>query len=766
MATIYPLTRTALLPERRTLTFEQVLYGLIFVLAILTHLVLLGSRALHHDETLHAEYSWRVYQGQGYLHDPLLHGPFLYYWTALTYFIFGDSDTTARLGAALFGIVAVMLPLLLRKELGRTGALLACGYFLISPVFLYVGRFIRHDIFAITFELLVVIGLMRYVDTERSRWLYLLAAALGLMLATMETFYLFVLIVGSYLVIKLIWDVAPRWLPVLLGYGVLVGFFLKGLPLLGLVGPLPLPTPEQALNVRNQPDSNWGAYFSKLGPVIGPLLRHPSVLLILLLTAVLAGFLGWALFWRRDTTGRTAWRRAADAAPQGTLVRAVDHVARRQWLMAFLIGFGIYAVFYTSLLSQPAQPNTTGLVTGVLGSFLYWLGQHDVRRGGQPAHYYLFLLAVYEPLLLICGSAGLVLVGRRMVRTLRLSRWGSGVAADAWSGLRAPTSFLPSFLAWWSISALAVYSWAGEKMPWLTIHLVVPLTLLSAWAFALLLRWALHKGIARTTWIMMGMAAVLIGPAILMLNITTVNAQRVTQVWFWPCLILLALGLLVIGASVLGGVRQGLLSALAALLLLLVPFTIRSSFRLSFINGDVPVEPLVYVQTSPDVLRTMEDLQRVSLIYGSKLDMPIRYDNETVWQWYFRNYTNTTGSGGEVLDGIDNDVQAVVILDENLQKNADKLDGFVQQRYPLRWWFPECEVYHLPSDVGGGLCDPKKSSMLSRFLSRPWDGAAISGMWQFWLNRRLPAPIGSSDFILLVRPEIAYQFGLGSDINP
>ena len=64
----------------------------------------LGDRALHHDETLHAFFSWLIFHGEGYVHDPLLHGPFLYFFGALIYFLFSVSDATARLGPALFGV--------------------------------------------------------------------------------------------------------------------------------------------------------------------------------------------------------------------------------------------------------------------------------------------------------------------------------------------------------------------------------------------------------------------------------------------------------------------------------------------------------------------------------------------------------------------------------------------------------------------------------------------------------------------------------------
>ena len=778
MATTYTVAQSSVRPERRFLTLEQSLYLLIAVLAVLTHFFLLGSRALHHDETLHAQYAWRLYRGEGYTHDPLMHGPFLYYFTALIYFLFGDSDTTARLGAAIFGTIAVLLPIFLRREMGRGGALLASAYLLISPVFLYVGRFIRHDIFAVTFELLTVVSLVRYLHSERPAWHYLFAAALGLMLATMETFYLFILILGIYIAVVLLASVSSRLLWLLLGYGLLAGLALKVLPL--IVGPIPLPTETQALDVRNQPDNNWGAYFAKLSQVVGPLLSHPAILTLLILTAAMLGVLGWLLWGRRDSTGRTLWRRAADGAPSESLLGAVDRVPRRQWLWSGIIIVSIYAVFYTAILSSPTQPNTTGLVTGVLGSFLYWLGQQGVRRGAQPAHYYLFQLAVYEPLLLFGGVAGVALVLRRLIRTWRPRDEAAGAITSTGRNssaagraiqinhLRpaAESLFLPGLLAWWSISALTLYSWAGEKMPWLTIHIVLPLALLSGWVLARLLAWAARDGVAGLTWVLAGIALVLIVPALLLLGVTSADPQKASQAWFWPLLILLTLGLLIGGATLLGGSRQGMLAALGALLVLLVPLTIHSSLRLSFVDGDVPVEPLVFVQTSPDVPRVMHDLQQASLLHGSGLDLPIRYDNETIWQWYLRNYRNTAGSGSQTLGSISNDVQVIFMLKENVPANEAQLSGFVSQEYPLRWWFPECEVYRFPASDKECGPNPAGSSLLSRLVQRPWDGKAIADMWQFWIYRRLPAPLGSTDWVLFVRPEIAYQFGLSPSPSP
>lgn len=106
---------------------ETALYIALIVVALVTRFWALGARAFSHDEGIHSHYSWLIYTGNlsAYRHDPTYHGPFLYHFTALMFLLFGDSDYTVMLGPAIFGLMVVLLPLLLRRFLGRTGTLLA-----------------------------------------------------------------------------------------------------------------------------------------------------------------------------------------------------------------------------------------------------------------------------------------------------------------------------------------------------------------------------------------------------------------------------------------------------------------------------------------------------------------------------------------------------------------------------------------------------------------------------------------------------------------
>lgn len=792
----------------RAPTVEQLAYVALFGLALLLHLWQLGARALHHDETHHAYFSWQLFMGQGYTHDPLLHGPFLYHLNALIYFLFGDTNTTARLGVALFGSVLVVLPYFIRRELGRGAALLASVYLLISPAMLYVGRFIRHDMYAVTFEVLAFIGIVRYASTRQARWLYLCAAALGLMFTTMETFFLYVAIFAPLLVAVFLWKV---WRPGLLAAAAL------GLALLALVfvlpgeatrtgssveraqgayvcpsisnpsppanpmrytpGPIfgwaPLATADNdyALCVRNQPDDQLGVYFIKLGQFLG----HPAILSALALTTLGAGLLGWLVWRRRGSDGVTAWQRARQE--RDSMIEAFASLgADRRVLVALTIFFSIYALLFSAFLT-----NVAGVVTGATGSLLYWLGQHDVQRGNQPPHYYLVLLTVYEPLLLLWSLVGLGVVLRRAVRFVRRAERHNGAAQAA-----IPWSIaLPAMLAWWTVAAVAVYSWAGEKMPWLTVHVALPMTLLAAWALAQTLSWGFGqlRGNANTTeavaqadtppsilqrlrppLLYLAVFCVIVVFCFIWLAVLTGgDASQYAGVRWIPPLLLAVLATLTVSYALVRGWREAIGALALAITLVTGMYTLRSMYLLNYRWGDTPREMLIFVQTSPDVARVLDQLEDASIRRTSGLGLSIWYDNETIWGWYLRNYPNAQRQPPTLPTAPGPDVQVVLMLQENLDaypQNVQNLQGFVIQRFPLRWWFPEDPIYRLPPNWASAPLSPS-SPLLMRLLREPLDGQTLAQTWQYLMYRNLPAPLGSTDFVVAVRPELASDFGLG-----
>jgi len=127
------------------INLEVGLYIILLIAALFTRFYDLESRVMSHDESLHTQFSWYLSEGRGFSHDPLMHGPLQMHLVALSYFLFGDSDATARFPAAAAGVLAVGLVILFRRYLGRWGALTAALLMLISPYMLYYSRYVRNE---------------------------------------------------------------------------------------------------------------------------------------------------------------------------------------------------------------------------------------------------------------------------------------------------------------------------------------------------------------------------------------------------------------------------------------------------------------------------------------------------------------------------------------------------------------------------------------------------------------------------------------------
>ncbi|MCB0036375.1 MAG: TIGR03663 family protein, partial [Anaerolineales bacterium] len=187
--------------------WEKALYITMIIIGIITRFWGLGDRVVSHDESLHTQYSYQYYNGDGYNHTPLMHGPFLFHVTAFSYWLFGHNDFTARIPVAILGVFLIIMPYYLRDWLGRKGALFASFIFLISPYVVYYSRYIRHDVPSIVWALIVFIGTWYYLrdgfeKSEKSLWWF--ALGLALLFSTKEVSFIYVAIFGSFLVYRLL----------------------------------------------------------------------------------------------------------------------------------------------------------------------------------------------------------------------------------------------------------------------------------------------------------------------------------------------------------------------------------------------------------------------------------------------------------------------------------------------------------------------------------------------------------------------------------
>ena len=192
------------------LLWETVAYSTLLVFAGAMRLWDLGQRAVHHDESLHSFYSWQLAEGQGFRHDPLMHGPLQFEANAAIFFIFGDSDYTSRLLYAIAGTTLVALPIFFRSRLGRFGALFTSVMLAFSPALLYFSRFARNDILMAVWVLGLVICMWRYIDEGKHRYVYIAAALLALAFASKETSYLITALLGLFLTLWVLYRNVPR----------------------------------------------------------------------------------------------------------------------------------------------------------------------------------------------------------------------------------------------------------------------------------------------------------------------------------------------------------------------------------------------------------------------------------------------------------------------------------------------------------------------------------------------------------------------------
>src|SRR5512139_819166 len=180
------------------LDVEKTLYLVLIVLAILTRFWALGDRGMSHDESLHTYYSWNLFKGGGFSHTPLMHGPFLFHINALIYSLLGADDFTARISAAIFGVVLVGLPYFMRRWLGRTGGLVTSFLLLISPSIWYHGRYIRDEAYMLVWAVLIAWGLFAYLQKRSNKWLYLIAGSLAFGFLSMESTFILAVIFGVF----------------------------------------------------------------------------------------------------------------------------------------------------------------------------------------------------------------------------------------------------------------------------------------------------------------------------------------------------------------------------------------------------------------------------------------------------------------------------------------------------------------------------------------------------------------------------------------
>jgi uncharacterized protein (TIGR03663 family) len=606
------------------LSLGAALFGLILIFALGVRIWDVGGRVMHLDESTVAWFAWQLVMGHGYAYDPVYHGPFQHEVLAAIFGIFGPSQTSARLLAVVMGTGLVALPWFVRDYLGRAVALWACFLLAISPSFVYFARFERDDTYMEFFTFALVVLALRFLRDRRPWQLYAAVITFALAFATKESIYIVAFIFATYLVF--------RW----------AGFWIGRRSWVYPDGPTVF---QLVLAIVVRP---WVMALGFALPLLlalmvtirtGLYLPVPAVVMLILIGGVVFA----------------SSRYAASVIAHRSLARQRGWMWRRawstHWFTAVTIAVGIVIVMYSTFgtnlngLWDRAHPffNTGDVCQyplafgldacrkDIVGGLFYWLSQHKVARGGEPWYYFLLIFGLYEQIAILFACIG-------------------GAVTFLSRQLRPGQRTFRMFITYWAGLSMLIYSWAGEKFPWLGIHPLLPITLLAAIGIGDLLR------ISRTSLI----------------------RRAALSVRFSPAPIIARVGLAVLG--------------------LLLVLEIHNTLTLNFVNAANPVEMMVYVQTAPDVLA---DANRIALLSHRATgddSLPISIDNLDTWPlaWYLRNMTSVGYPAGTaaltsrdpiiILDQSDAGMALPKWLTTGYTKSLRRLDGWFPEDYKQWTW--------------------------------------------------------------------------------
>ncbi|RPJ39200.1 MAG: hypothetical protein EHM21_15935, partial [Chloroflexi bacterium] len=490
---------------------ETLLAVLILLLALVSRFDQLGARAMSHDEINHVVPAFDYSQGRGYAYSPMTHGPLQFHLIALSYFLMGDNDFSSRVPAALFSVATVVVGLFaFRRYLGRVGALAAGLMFLISPYMLFYGRYARNEAFIVLWGLLTIYAILRYLERGERGALFLFTAVNALHFTDKATAYIFaaeeLLFLGGYFFYQVWrgrWSRTREYRRFLLGLlaAVLAWMVGGGLYLFNTGQAVWLTGLAAALGILGLAGIGFAALALVRGLGWNELRRNRALDLILLLTSLILPLLAalpvkLAGFDPLDYSQAGIVRGAIALAVMLAPAIALGMVWRwREWPLHAGLFYAIYVVLFTSIFSNPE-----GLAVGLFGALGYWMEQQGVQRGTQPLYYYLLLQVPLYEFLPAAGTLLAAVIGLR--RKLWEARPGEpfqraeitgGVGSSSDSAgeddvkAAVPENSLQpvptlALLLFWSLSSLATFSIAGERMPWLTIHIAMPLILSAGWA--------------------------------------------------------------------------------------------------------------------------------------------------------------------------------------------------------------------------------------------------------------------------------------------
>jgi predicted membrane-bound mannosyltransferase/sugar lactone lactonase YvrE len=812
------LDKSVFVDPAKIFRVENIIIVIILLMAVLSRFILLGERVMSHDEVNHVVPSYELYQGRGYRHDPVTHGPFQFHIVALSYFLFGDSDYSSRIPAALFSTIAVgFLIFAFRRYLGRSGAIIAGLLFTISPYMMFYGRYTRNEGFIEFFGVLLLYGILRYLEKGDKLSMFLVTIATVMHFCIKETSFIYTAQALIFIFVMFLIEARRAQIRhpklfnrfiLLMVLALLMVFLALGLSIVKAGGPNSK-TEGDNTNVTLTATSAGGsvldlshlALYGEVIAVVGALalgafglftlagdigwaeikkLRSFTLLVLIgtlilpILSAIPITLVGWNPL---DYSSFTSLTHTAIFVILCFIIAAVIGIWWNPllWLQNAFVFYAIFTVFYTTFFT-----NGNGFFTGLVGSLGYWLSQQGVERGTQPKYYYaLIQMPIYE-FIGMMGTALAVYFGVKYHRFSQLA--GKAPAEDA---LRKdePSTLVPveeipvtgdepdqaiaylekdsepveneasldnrqvdflystaqpipvlALLLFWAATSLTAYSLAGERMPWLTVHITLPFLLAAAWGLGFLVDTTDWKVITRPK----GLLAVLLIPVFFASLISIFGSLQGTNLPFQgqnldqlQSTTRFILAFIATGASLAGIIYmfrgwasgQVLRLASAVFFILMALLTGRAAYRASFINYNYATEYLVYAHAAPGPKEVLKIVEEISRRTSGDKSIQVAYSSDALYPywWYLRDYPNHRWYQNTPTRDL-RDYPIVIAGEDVFNKIQPVLgDNFIEYDY-IRLWWPNQDYYNLTWDrVWGVIKDPQmRAAVFNIWLNRDY----------------------------------------------
>ncbi len=436
----------------------------------------------------------------------------------------------------------------------------------------------------------------------------------------------------------------------------------------------------------------------------------------------------------------------------------------KNWWKYALVFFGIYITLFSTFFT-----NTVGILTGMVGSLGHWLSQQNVARGGQPSYYFAFILVpIYEFL----GAFGTILAFYLGIK--RRSFWSkteensSEKTSIIPEQKTEPLLPIPAIFVFWTITSLIAYTLAGEKMPWLTVHIAFPMLLTAGWSFEKIYHNYLSQEGNRNNRLIkfFGLVALILFTVLMITQLWGNHApfQGKTQAQLQDTnhfifLIILITSIAYFLYKQYKPLKAANLfsSAMLSFFLLLGVLTARASYRASFINYDYPYEFLVYAHAADGPKIVLDQIEEISRRTTKGLDIKVAYDNHGLYPywWYLRNYPNKIVYLENPTRTIEDAPLIIAGADKYTKIDAIVRDNYYAYEY-MRLWWPMQDYWNLDFErIKSALVNPDmRQALLEIWLNRDYQlYAQTTGNQFLTLENWLP----SERMRFYVRKDIAAQ---------